>query len=76
MKIYILTEIKEFQGERTDPVVKGATTDVELAMRWNDTTSYIHHQIHETMVFDSRSVKKVISEAESIEKEREKDYGE
>lgn len=70
MKIYVMVKYKN-----GDPVIKGVTPSKEIADRWANTTSYIKHDIHASLEYDTDDAIGVVVEAEKVEKERAEQYG-
>lgn len=74
--IYVLTKINIWNGGYTDPLVMGATTSLEIAERWRNTTSYIYGEMHQVDSYENDEAKNLVKMAEETEKERAKKYGE
>lgn len=73
--IYVLTTIRTWEGY-SDITIKGATTSKETADRWKATSSYILDEVHGVLSYTENDAENLVSVAEQIEKEREKNYGE
>lgn len=74
--ICVLTKINMWNGGYTDPLVVGATTSLEIAERWRNTTSYIYGEMHQVDSYENDEAENLVKMAEETEKERAKKYGE